>query len=240
MIVLPDTHGRTFWKDAVRDREEEDIVFLGDYLDPYARENISRRDAIENFYEIIDFKSLHPQNITLLLGNHDMMTYISEEMGSCRTDFVNVDLIRRIFVENHDLFQMGCTRQINGQRFAFTHAGILRNWAEDPTVSPKLGVDTDNIEAIIERMNQMWTEEDPELFDILNHVSFFRGGDAHYGSPVWADVDEWDDSSYEYDGWYQVFGHSQMAHSPMICQYWANLDCRRAFSINHDGKIDFL
>lgn len=36
MIVIPDVHGRVFWRQAVNDYlGKESIIFLGDYLDPY-------------------------------------------------------------------------------------------------------------------------------------------------------------------------------------------------------------
>ena len=49
MIIIPDVHGRSFWKEYVKGHEEEDIIFLGDYLDPYGYEGIHCKDAIENF-----------------------------------------------------------------------------------------------------------------------------------------------------------------------------------------------
>ena len=70
MIVIPDVHGRTFWKDAVKNKENEEIIFEGDYLDPYPNENIPPGNALENFKEIIEFKKQHPDNVILLVGNH--------------------------------------------------------------------------------------------------------------------------------------------------------------------------
>ena len=35
MIIIPDVHGRKFWRNAVKGFETEKIVFLGDYVDPY-------------------------------------------------------------------------------------------------------------------------------------------------------------------------------------------------------------
>ena len=38
-IIIPDIHGRDFWRWVVAHRkEEETVVFLGDYLDPYEDE----------------------------------------------------------------------------------------------------------------------------------------------------------------------------------------------------------
>ena len=41
MIVIPDIHGRAFWRRAAMETAgKEHIVFLGDYLDPYPSEGI--------------------------------------------------------------------------------------------------------------------------------------------------------------------------------------------------------
>ena len=71
MIIIPDVHGRTFWKEAVKGRENEEIVFLGDYIDPYGYEGITPEDGIIALEDIIKFKQDHPNNVHLLLGNHD-------------------------------------------------------------------------------------------------------------------------------------------------------------------------
>ena len=73
MIIIPDIHGRTFWKDCVKGHENEEIIFLGDYLDPYPAEWITRKEAILNFQEILEFKKAHMNNVILLLGNHDFI-----------------------------------------------------------------------------------------------------------------------------------------------------------------------
>lgn len=53
IIIIPDIHGRDFWKEAVEKYPDADTIFLGDYLDPYGYERISFRKAMENFREII-------------------------------------------------------------------------------------------------------------------------------------------------------------------------------------------
>ena len=52
MIIIPDIHGHTFWKDAVAKRREgEMVIFLGDYLDPHNSPiaNITHDIAFRNF-----------------------------------------------------------------------------------------------------------------------------------------------------------------------------------------------
>lgn len=72
IIVIPDIHGREFWKEAVRGHEKESIVFLGDYVDPYTYEGIEQEKGLEMLEQVIEFKKDHMDNVTLLLGNHDL------------------------------------------------------------------------------------------------------------------------------------------------------------------------
>lgn len=223
MIIIPDVHGRTFWKDAVNGRENEQIIFLGDYLDPYPSEGISKEFAIDNFKEIIQFKKDHPDNVTLLLGNHDFMTYIYVSMGACRTDFQNAVEISKIFVENHDLFQIA----MYVGKYTFSHAAIKRSWAElyvENNDSPK---------EIIDHLNNMWKNHDDNLSRILNVISGYRGGYDGVGSIVWADVREMTDIP-EYDGWYQIFGHTQLRDHAIVTDHFACIDCRNAYELNND------
>ena len=57
ILIIAVIHGRNFWKKAVEENIDkvEKIIFLGDYLDPYPWEGITRKDAIRNFEEIINF-----------------------------------------------------------------------------------------------------------------------------------------------------------------------------------------
>lgn len=71
ILVLPDMHGRQFWRKPCENVEMYDkIIFLGDYLDPYDFENVSVENAIDNFKEIIELKEKHTSKTVLLLGNH--------------------------------------------------------------------------------------------------------------------------------------------------------------------------
>jgi predicted phosphodiesterase len=60
-LIIPDVHGRTFWKKAIEKHKDEvnKIIFLGDYLDPYPWEGITRKEAIRNFQEIIISQNLY-------------------------------------------------------------------------------------------------------------------------------------------------------------------------------------
>ena len=53
--------------------EVDQVVFLGDYLDPYSREGITFEDALIEFEEILDFKKAYPDKVVLLVGNHEIL-----------------------------------------------------------------------------------------------------------------------------------------------------------------------
>lgn len=44
--IIPDVHGRPFWRDAVLDVDTTPVVFLGDYLDPYPQDGVVTRTII--------------------------------------------------------------------------------------------------------------------------------------------------------------------------------------------------
>lgn len=83
ILIIPDVHGRTFWKYAIDNIDKYDkVIFLGDYLDPYFWEVISFDFAISNFKEIIKFKRDNMDKVILLKGNHDWH-YISLQFMDC-------------------------------------------------------------------------------------------------------------------------------------------------------------
>ena len=74
VLIVPDVHGRKFWHKAMEMIDEVDqVVFLGDYLDPYPDENITPDDALNEFYKILEFKDKYPDKIVLLIGNHKIL-----------------------------------------------------------------------------------------------------------------------------------------------------------------------
>lgn len=99
VIIIPDVHGRTFWRSALSWVETTPIVFLGDFLDPYRDEGIDSEEAYEQLDEIIDFKKRYPESITLLLGNHDLH-YLSDSGGGCRYEGARKYLCRCTYKSN--------------------------------------------------------------------------------------------------------------------------------------------
>ncbi|MGM9533531.1 metallophosphoesterase, partial [Intestinibacter sp.] len=106
ILIIPDVHGRTFWRKAIEVINNYDfIVFLGDYLDPYSYEGITKEQAIEEFNDIIKFKKDNMYKVILLLGNHDC-SYLFDFGSASRYDYKNSDKIKSIFKENKELFTL--------------------------------------------------------------------------------------------------------------------------------------
>ena len=38
LVIILDVHGRSFWRDAVDARPDNEFIFLGDFLDPYPQD----------------------------------------------------------------------------------------------------------------------------------------------------------------------------------------------------------
>lgn len=127
MIIIPDIHGRSFWKVAVEGHENEKIIFLGDYTDPYFHEGIDSWEGLQSLREVIEFKKQHLDNVVLLLGNHDL-SYISNYLPKCRHDDENHDEIKTLIKDNLCLFDIVHEEWVGNRRVVFSHAGILSDW----------------------------------------------------------------------------------------------------------------
>lgn len=227
MIIIPDVHGRSFWKDAVKN--DEKVIFLGDYVDPYSGENISSEEAIKILEEIIDYKKSNPDNTILLLGNHDFMYMDSRHRKiSCRHDYKNEDKIEKLFKDNSDLFQMSYSMGISGTTYIFSHAGILRDWIDNHT---NIFGENTTIPEAAKISNDLYRNWDSKFIRSLLDITVFRGGYDNCASMVWADVrDHFIDKNFE-EGVYQIFGHTQVKKS-FIRDHYADLDIRKAFMLN--------
>ena len=243
LLIIPDVHGRTFWKDAVdkHTNECDKVIFLGDYLDPYQEEGITRKDAIRNFEEIIDFKLNNKDKVVLLLGNHDCQYFLKKFNTRSRYDSSNAYHIIEKFKSHRSLFKLAHSEIINGKTYLFSHAGLMNSWVErnKKTIDD---ITPDSLTRLLYSANGIRA-----LTDVSSYRTWF-GEDS--GSIVWSDVREKidlddsleyniipnDDSIIEgYD--YQVFGHTQQSKNPMITDKWACLDCRKAFILDENGVL---
>lgn len=235
MIIIPDVHGRDFWKKPVEEfLGKEHIIFLGDYMDPYDYESCAPWEAFPQFQDITELKEKYPDGVTLLLGNHDIH-YLTEKGRGQRFDYIRGAQIKHFIIEHADSLQLTYTAEIGGKMFLFSHAGILSGWVEHN----KKYLDEATPNTIGPVLNEMWADRSswPVLFSILADVPKSRWGWAPFGSPTWSDVDDMRTDAPEFPGYYQVFGHSQQEYAPVINECFACLDCRRAFRLTVEGQI---
>lgn len=237
ICIIPDIHGRTFWKNIDFSRYEH-VVFLGDYLDPYPFEMegskhglmmkekpITIESTINNFKEIIEFKKSNLNKVTLLLGNHDLH-YFNDlygfEVYKCRCITSHYDDIKQIFSENRNLFQFVKEINVNGTLTLFSHAGITRDywkWIESQAElfnEENSSWDDVDVTPLEHLFNDVCTKYNLQKY--IWRISAERGGRDKFGSIVWADLCEhqencWDNGTdMEFNKSltldYQIFGHT--------------------------------
>ena len=249
ILVLPDIHGREFWKEPVKtvlENSDAKIVFLGDYLDPYPWEfdsdfeldcNASTeylQTAIDNFKQIIELKKQYSDRITLLLGNHDCTYAISTDICNCRTDYLHFAEITKLFDDNRNCFQIAKEENINGKHLIFSHAGMLKKYFTNFFSN----INWDKISPV-EFFNNAFETNDLNVLDKLGVYDRCRGAclGNKYGSPVWSDIRMWDTVKPEETFGFNVVGHTQLKEEPIMFETIACLDCRKCFYVNSNGDI---
>lgn len=258
-LVIPDVHGRTFWRYAIdlfpkSEYPNLNIVFLGDYVDPYDFENISRNDAIFNFKEILDIAKIDDR-IHLLIGNHDMH-YFYDAPYKSRVDYLNYTTISKLFKDNMDLFNVAFENIINGIKYLYTHAGVTSYWLKHLQFMGQIGLDNKRLNDDQKKFCKMLSEMTPDA-DKLNKLlgnfqgeanlwmpSWYRGGDYQDGSCIWADLREWAYSDADIEGIFQIFGHTLIGGGDVDAavikpdnRMMAMLDSRKAWGISNNGEF---
>ena len=97
-------------------------------------------------------------------------------------------------------------------KYLFSHSGVLPKWLENNNLTLK------DLETL------------PFNHPALMDVSPIRGGWSEVGGCVWGDVREYAVCEHLPD-YYQIFGHSQQVENAIITKDWADLDCRKAFTL---------
>lgn len=213
LFVIPDIHGRDFWKKILPTFSDLDqVVFLGDYLDPYFYEGIDFPEALENFKRIIEFKKSNPEHVHLLVGNHDIH-YIESDYGCSRYNATHSQEAEKLFRENKDLFDL-YLRYLDTERnktLLFTHAGVADSWLSRDSKMFKEG-EVRSLDAVCTYLESM-RNPDTYVESRLNDIGRMRGNyyTTAAGGPFWCDIRELAGSLPEWDQRVvQIVGHTQM------------------------------
>lgn len=202
--LIGDIHGRNSWRQLVR--TDMINIFLGDYLDPYDRDDLQAGSAeYDNLQDIIRFKQQHPETI-LLLGNHDLH-YLWDEHYSRYND-EHAERYAQLMREHLHLFQAAYAI---GDCVLVTHAGVTCPWLQLAGISHQQSV-SQLAEAICRCMSD---EESRHLFSVestfLPDDSF---GISPTASPIWVRPHTLLERGllvdHRGDTLYQVVGHTQI------------------------------
>ena len=208
ILIIPDIHGRSFWIEPCSHIDEFDkVIFLGDYHDPYSFEVSQDTSRHRLRDELVPFVTEHKDKVVCLFGNHDG-NYLVGDMAD-RVDYWHKHEIRDY------MRQMNIKLVHKEGKYLFSHSGVLPKWLESN-------------ELTLEDLNNL-----PFDHPALMNVSPYRGGWKEAGSCVWGDVREYAASKHIPD-LYQIFGHTQLAENAIIEPDWADLDCRKAFTLIDD------
>ncbi|MDR2496411.1 MAG: metallophosphoesterase [Tannerellaceae bacterium] len=224
ILIVPDVHGRNFWEPALE--YEGEVVFLGDYLDPYSSEGISAAQALETFLKILDFKKQNPDRVTLLTGNHELH-YYDTKYRCTRFNYSVFEVVHSILTDDDtkDLFSV-C--RLTGKAI-FVHAGILGGWHRRHA-ERLAGLGS----VIDEQLNRLFAV-DKEPFGEVSYL--YRGGSDDYGSPLWADFKEilYEREAFAPD-FVQVVGHTQFPTSsePIVHKNIRLIDNRRLYLLERN------
>ena len=257
ILILPDIHGRTFWKKPCENPKEFDlIIFLGDYLDPYESiDGITKEEAYNNFKEILEFINTN-SNVIPLIGNHDWHYFVNLDV--CRMDKAREHDIEKLFKNNISKFKLTYTVEFKDIKYLFSHAGITNNWLNDvanlakyevsewkPLPGSDFDIDKDYlwIEAL-SKINETYDfsllekclqQYDNSFYSCpISMISRERGGWYPYGSCIWADIRE-HLSNEKVKDFYQIFGHTYAKNS-IIEENFAMLDSGNSSYILDENK----
>ena len=225
LLIIPDVHGRTFWRYAVENMKYSHVVFLGDYIDPYPQEGIRPVEAFKMLIEIVNFAKDNPDTCTLLLGNHDMhymsADYASKATGS-RFSYALEEAANCLFCENEELFSLAFEADFGPWHCLLTHAGITKQWyLQHRDIIGDLTA---------ENLNKL--TQSKEGIDTLTDIGMIRGGFSPTGSMVWADYDEVVRNG-RLPGIYQIFGHTQSVDRRVrITRHVACVDCQKPLMLS--------
>lgn len=190
-IAIGDVHGLDLWRDVVDAHPGCRVVFLGDYLDPYGY--VHRGKLLDNLRAIMQLKRDRPEDVVLLLGNHDLHYFCEDACIGTRFDEEIAEAASCMFLHNIDLFQYA----FQDGEYLFTHAGVSQVWFECDFCG-------DASQPVAEQLNHSAADQIPALL----RVGYARGGRRRdTGGIFWADESELDEPLH---GFIQIVGHNRV------------------------------
>lgn len=123
ILVISDVHGTDYWKSAIENIDNYDhIVQMGDWFDDF-NNDWDRVDQIKNLEEALLFQKKYKEKVHILIGNHDLNSYLLKEDVAGHQAFKELD-IYHLLKEHID--EMNIAIEIGG--YVFSHAGFTKTW----------------------------------------------------------------------------------------------------------------
>ncbi|KAF1299191.1 hypothetical protein BAU15_00665 [Enterococcus sp. JM4C] len=198
---------------ALQTVEVDTIVLMGDYLDEWNQNvNVDRYEDEMSYLVQWVKKKRESMTVICLLGNHDL-PYLTQNYRYYSAPLLEIQRAMTGYLEALEprlYFQAG--------EWLFTHAGAVGQ-GELPF-------------AIFDDLQFGTAETKKLLFELEDTIDTARGGDAEYGSIVWAD--------YHYSLLTQAnpnYPKQIVGHSPVSnIDEWMDLIDVDTFSLTRDGQ----
>ena len=169
-IVIGDVHGRSLWKLIVHQENPDRVIFIGDYFDSF---DITGVEQIQNFKEIVEYKTTSGKEVIMLIGNHDHHYF--PEIGYTGTSGYQKGIapnITQVIDENRQHLQMA----YSFDEFLFTHAGVSPTFMDG-----EFGEEGWVEDNVVELLNDLFKYK-PKSFDFNGTDPY---GDNTYQTPIW-------------------------------------------------------
>ena len=204
-------------------------------MDPYPRDGVNYEKALIEFTDIIEFAKQRPDDVTLLLGNHDAH-YCGLSLDLARYDYHHAWDLHKIYKDNEPLFQ-GAFLYNNA---LFTHAGISKEWLAHNNIS-------ENIETLVKYINSKIVFDEelriPAVYEVgevlspISDIGKSRGGYLPSGGPLWCDVEELSKNPAFDGALIQIVGHSQLIRTGSMIIYKNFYCCDSRSVFIWDGEV---
>lgn len=175
-LFVGDVHNHKYMFDDIKRLDQENdfdrIIFMGDYVDDWHTTN---HNSLETLDIVVNLKRENWGKYTFLWGNHE-----SSYTGyKCSGHQYELDDVMRIKLEEYiDFFDLYTSVMCGDKEYICTHAGITNAYIQE--------VLHNNWRETLDNMNKNKLSN----LDMFALVSYLRGGNDDFSSPIWTDLRE--------------------------------------------------
>ena len=174
-VIVGDIHAKPYIVEQVAKvlKNGLNVVLIGDYVDDWHATPEQNEWVIK---KLIRLKEEFTNQLTLLIGNHDLSEAFGLEYHDLRCAGFNPEVAKRVSSDIRWLINKGWLRvatRVNG--YLVSHAGFTDEWFTNLTDG--------DVEHLLDQMTHSSLKR-------LNMCGPGRGGRNEYSGPLWASKDE--------------------------------------------------